>query len=435
MPMPADDIHGFDGSFEAARQQLGTTRRHAPRLPLSILSARLDTDDRGRVLPTLANAMAILTYDPALAGCLGYDEFRGQPFLLRPPPVANSGDAEAPGPYPRAWVRSDVALITAHIQRAHCPRMRREVVEDAMEAEAARNRYHPVRAYLASLEWDGKPRLTTWLVDAFGADANPYTAAIGAKILIAAVRRVRQPGVKFDHVPVAQGAQGLGKSSTWAALCGPEWFSDNLPDELSDKDAAMALRGVWFLEMAELTQLLASEAEAVKAFVSRPVDRYRPPYGRQVIEVPRQGILVGTTNAEEWLRDATGNRRFWPFDCKKADAAWVRENRDQLWAEAAAREAAGEPHWLDDPDALDEAREMQNDRMVEDPWHDAIRLWLVGRIQATAPEILEHAIQMPKAQQNRGAQMRVTAILTRLGWKPKRSKRERWWEPPSDDIG
>lgn len=425
----------FDAAFQAAVEQFQAPKGKPPKaLPKPIMSsaiaARLVLDDQGQPLPTLANAMAVLALDPALAGRLGYDEFRDQAYLMRPAPVSNPDDAPAPGPYPRVWLRSDVALFAAYVQREHCPKMRREVVEDAMEVEAARNRFHPVRIYLDALEWDGVPRLATWLSDAFGAPRNPYTASVGEKTLIAAVRRVRDPGCKFDHVPVAQGGQGIGKSSTWSALCGPAWFSDGLPDDLSDKDAAMALRGVWFLELAELTQLLASEAEAVKAFITRSVDRYRPPYGRQVIEVPRQGILVGTTNAEEWLRDATGNRRFWPFDCTKADAAWVRQNRDQLWAEAAHREAAGEVHWIDDDDARDEAREAQEDRMVEDPWLPPVRSWLQDQYRVTSGEVLEAAVLMPRAQQNRAAQMRVTSILTRLGWKARRDARGRWWEPP-----
>jgi putative DNA primase/helicase len=398
------------------------------------LKDRLALDGTDKPIPTLGNALLILAWDPALAGCIGFDEFRGQSYLLAAPPLANPGDKPAPGPYPRAWTRADVVNITAYMQRTYCPRLRRETVEDAMETEAERNRFHPVREYLDSLEWDGKPRINTWLHDAFGTEMNAYTHAVGAKMLIAAVRRVRNPGVKFDHVPVAQGAQGKGKSTALATLCGPDWFSDNLPDDLSDKDAAMAQRGLWMLEMAELTQILASEAEAVKAFITRQVDRYRPPYGRQVIEVPRQGILVGTTNAQEWLRDPTGNRRFWPFDCTKADVEWVRTHRDQLWAEAAQREADGEAHWLDDEDARDEAVQSQEDRMVEDPWHQKVLRFVDGGTngvplnKTTAPEILERAIEMPTERQNRGAQMRVTAILTRLGWKAARKNKERWWE-------
>ena len=392
------------------------------------LADRMAEDDKGKALPTLANAMLVLALDPKVAGLFGFDEFRGQAYLTGAPPPGNPGDEPAPGPYPRAWSRADVANISAYIQRVYCPKMRRDVVEDAMEAEAARNRYHPVRDYLAGLQWDGVPRIDAWLCQAFGAPPNPYSTALGAKMLIAAVRRVRQPGCKFDHVPVAQGGQGLGKSTAFATLFGGDWFSDDLPDDLSDKDAAMALRGVWALEMAELTQLLASEAEAVKAFITRPVDRYRPPYGRQIIEVPRQVILVGTTNAEEWLRDATGNRRFWPFDCVKADVCWIGQHRDQLWAEAAHREAGGEPHWLADQDAIDEAKASQEDRMVEDPWLRPISAYIRDLSRTTAPELLTSAVEMPKPQQNRAAQMRVSAILTRLGWKARRDKSGRWWE-------
>ena len=387
-------------------------------------------DDRGHLQPVLSNALALLAQDPAIAGRCGHDDFRDQPYLLGPPPVAEPGDAPAPGPYPRVWQRADLALITAHIQRAHCPRMRRDVMEDAMEAEAARHRYHPVRDYLDGLRWDGTQRIAGWLSIAFGSPMNGYTSAVGAKLLIAAVRRVRRPGCKFDHVPVAQGPQGLGKSSAWAALCGQEWFSDALPDDLGDKDSAMALRGVWFLEMAELTQLIASEADAVKAFITRSVDRYRPPYGRQVVEVPRQGVLVGTTNSQEWLRDATGNRRFWPFDCTRADVAWVAAHRDQLWAEAAVREKSGEAHWIDTPDDVEEAGQAVADRMVEDPWHDRIREWVAHRADVTAPEILSEAIDMPRERQDRRAQMRVTNVLTSLGWQARRTAGRRWWERP-----
>lgn len=424
-------------SFKGHAREAKASRR--AEMKSDAIFGRLDLDGNDKPIPSLGNAMLILALDPALVGCVGYDEFRAQSYLMSPPPPANPGDKPAPGPYPRAWTRADVANITAYVQRTYCARLRRETIEDAMEADAERNRFHPVREYLATLEWDGVPRLDGWLHHTFGTPLNVYTQAVAAKMLIAAVRRVRKPGVKFDHVPVAQGGQGLGKSSAFAALCGLDWFSDDLPEDLSDKDAAMALRGVWILEMAELTQLLASGAEAVKAFITRFVDRYRPPYGRQVIEVPRQGILVGTTNSEEWLRDATGNRRFWPFDCTKADAIWVREHRDQLWAEAAVREAQGEPHWLEEQDARDEAQASQQERMVQDPWFDTVKRYLDGGDEGseglqlsktTAPQILAHAIEMAKHQQDKKAQMRVTNILLQMGWKKVRDAKGRWWERP-----
>ncbi len=399
---------------------------------LAELQARLDLDEKKDVRPNLGNAVLVLALDPALKGMLGFCEFRDVALLMRPPPVGNDTDLPLPGPYPRAWRRADVVMVASYIQRTHAPKMARETVEDAMEAEAARNRFHPVRDWLASLRWDGVQRLHRLLPQGFGAADTGYTRAVGRKVCIAAVRRVRHPGCKFDHVPVAQGAQGKGKSTLYAALFGLDWFSDNLPDDLGDKDAAMALRGVWGLEMAELTQLLQSEPESIKAFITRTVDRYRPPYGRMVLEVPRQGILVGTTNSQEWLRDATGNRRFWPFDCGELDIRWVRENRDQLWAEAAAAESAGEAHWLDEADDREEAEAQQQDRMVEDPWERRIAAYLAESMirEATAAELLERALQLAPGQMEHRHSMRVTRLLTMWGWKKRHTKRGSVWGRP-----
>ncbi len=398
---------------------------------LAELDRRLAVNDKKDPHPSLGNAMLILALDPLCAGRLQHCDFRDVSLLTAPPPRANPGDADAPGPYPRPWTRSDVSLFAAYIQRTYTPKMRREVVEDAMEAEATRNRWHPVRDWLDHLQWDRIPRLHRLIPQGFGAESTPYTQAIGAKLCIAAVRRVRRPGVKFDHVPVAQGAQGRGKSTAFATLFSPEWFSDALPDDLADKDAAMALRGVWGLEMAELTQLLASEPEAIKAFITRAVDRYRPPYGRVVIEVPRQGVLVGTTNAQEWLRDATGNRRFWPFDCGQIDVEWIAANRGQLWAEAAHREAAGEAHWLDEADDREEAEAQQQERMVEDPWHAKVADYVRGLREVRAAVVLENGVGMPVYQHTRQHQMRVTAILTRLGWSKAKRETGNYWVPPA----
>lgn len=390
----------------------------------------MDLDDKKKPHPNLGNAMLIMALDPLLAGMCGHCDFRDVSLLLQPPPNSNPDDAPAPGPYPRPWTRSDVALVCAYAQRVYAHGFRREVIDDAMEAEAGRNRFHPVRDYLGGLEWDGTKRLHLLLKRGFGAEDTGYTRNVGRKLMIAAVRRVRQPGCKFDHVPVAQGAQGKGKSTAWAAIFGIDWFSDALPDDLGDKDAAMALRGVWGLEMSELTQLLASEPEAIKAFITRAVDRYRPPYGRVVLEVPRQGLLVGTTNAQEWLRDATGNRRFWPFDCGDLDIAWIREARDQLWAEAAELEATGEPHWLDEADDRDEANAQQEERMVTDPWQAPIERYLVMQTTVTAADILLNAIQMPTFQHNRQHQMRVTNILMGLRWVKRHKEKGNVWERP-----
>ncbi|MCK8788231.1 virulence-associated E family protein, partial [Roseomonas sp. NAR14] len=241
---------------------------------------------------------------------VGRDDFKAEFVLRFAPPPARDGDMPLPGPYPRAWGPEDLALVQAHMQRIWTHRFTKQTVEDAMVAEAARHRFHPVEDWLASLVWDGVPRVDGWLHRGFGCPGDDYHAAAGAKMLIASVKRIRQPGVKFDHTPVFEGGQGLGKSTALRALYGDDWFSDSLPEDLASKDAAMGLLGVWCLELAELQQLIRAEAETVKAFMSRQVDRFRPPYGKAYVNRPRQCILVGTTNAEEWLSDTTGNRRF-----------------------------------------------------------------------------------------------------------------------------
>lgn len=395
--------------------------------------ALLTRNDRGTPHNTLANLLVILTHDPEVSRMFGYDDFTSQPLLMRPPPALEAGDKPMPGPYPRPWGGEDVSMVQAYIQRVHHMKAPRLDVEAAMVTSAAHNRFHPVRDWLATLKYDGKSRLDTWLHCAFGCVNNEYHAAIGAKFLIAAVRRVRQPGCKFDHMPVLEGPQGIGKSTACRVLFGAKWFSDAMPEELASKDAAMALLGIWVLEFAEIQHLIRNEVETIKAFLSRSTDRYRPPYGKAYIERPRQGVLIGTTNATDYLRDTSGNRRVWPIRCEFADADWVAENRDQLWAEAAAREAADEAVWLHDASVSGQATREQEDRMAEDSWSDAIEDFLQGHAEATVPNILSACLQIPRERHDKRAQMRVADILKGAGWARKVARGDdgrvrRFWE-------
>ena len=201
-------------------------------------------------------------------------------------------------------------------------------------------------------------------------------------MLIAAVRRVWQPGCKYDELVVLEGDQGIGKSPAIKILFGADWFTDQI-SHLSSKDAAIDLRGKWCVELAEIEHIIRAEVETVKAFLSRAIDHYRPPYGRAAIDVPRQSVLIGTTNATEYLRDATGNRRVWPVKCLSAvgsgaDLDWLRANRDQLWAEATQREANAETIWLDDVATNTVAIQAQAARLAEDPWQDKVRDYIQG---------------------------------------------------------
>lgn len=423
-------------SIEAAKR----ARREAQRAAKSQQNAGIGEimealiTEKGAILPILANALVILATDEDLAGMLAYDEFSDRLLLTRPPPPAREADAPAAGPYPRAWGPEDVALVQAHMQRRWAPRFNRMTVEEAMPVEARRNSFHPVRDYLDALAWDGRPRLDSWLRAAFGCPADAYHAAAGAKMLIASVRRIRQPGVKWDHTPVLEGLQGLGKSAALRELFGHDWFSDAMPDDLAGKDAAMSLNGVWCLEMAELQQIIRAEPATVKAFLTRQVDRYRPPYGRSYVDRPRSSVFVGTTNNDEWMNDPTGNRRYWPLACKHADRDWIAANRDQLWAEAAAREAAHEVNWLDVEEARSGAALAQDGRLITDAWADRVEAILNdGRTRATVAELLTD-IGVPVFQQNKAAQMRVADIVRGAGWRKDRSARSRYWLRPEVDT-
>ena len=378
---------------------------------------RLQRSATGSFLATTANVMTILAHDPALAGITGYDEFRGDHVIHRAPPPGQPNDAPAPGPYPRIWGDVDEILVLIHIQREYAPKVSLSSVQQAMQSAAETARYHPVREWFDTLVWDGKPRIDTWLSACFDADDSPFTRAIAARTIIAAVRRIRQPGCKFDTMLILEGAQNIGKSTTIRAMVpNPGWFSDTIPPDIGGKEAMQSLSGVWIIEFAEIEHLLRAETETIKAFLSRQTDRYRPPYGRRYIDQPRQCILIGTTNSTEYLRDETGNRRIWPVRCKTADPRWMVINRDQLWAEAAVRERAGEPLWLDDDALIAAATIAQADRLAGDAWEDPIRDYVLGMRTVRTVQILENALGFSKDKIQKTHEMRVGKILHGLRW-------------------
>jgi predicted P-loop ATPase len=386
------------------------------RAAIARILPQLSKSDKGAPHASISNFILILSQDPALKGMVGMNDFTGSPVMHRAPPVPLDGMPAMPGPYPRLWNKADVSLVQSYLQRVWTHGAGRDDTEDAMLAVACMCRFHPVRDWLAKLQWDGKPRLDTWLIRCFGAADNSYTQAVSSKILIAAVRRVRSPGCKFDHMLILEGAQEIGKSTCIRKLATDEWFTDSLPAALDGKDAAIALQGVWIVEFAEIEQLIRAEVETIKAFLSRLVERYRPPYSRQMVERPRQFIPIGTTNSFDYLRDATGNRRFWPIRCRFADLAVLLEIREQLWAEAAAREAAGETHWLDDADVKAAALNVQAERMQEDIWTERIREYIESKSALHLSDLLRDGLHMPVERHTRREQMRVAAVLRADGW-------------------
>ena len=401
----------------------------------------LSRNEGGMIHTTVANALIIMSCDAEISNCIAYDEFAHRIVVMCSPPVAFTGAGSAPGPYPRAIGDNDVTLLQGYVQRTYGIKITQPVALQALQTASDQNRIHPIRDWIDSLEWDGTPRLATWLHRAFGAPTDAYHTAIGIKFLAAAVRRIRKPGCKFDYVLVLEGKQGKGKSRACAALFGQDWFTDNLPHDLSSKDAQQAMAGRWGIELAELEALTKSSSGSAKAFFSRQVDYYRPSYGKTFVERPRQCVLIGTTNEADYLTDSTGNRRYWPLLCDKAEVAWIAEVREQLWAEAAVIEAEDEPLWLEQGVVERRAEQQQVGRQTEDVWTPRVRQWIAdeSKTDVHVSEILHDALGLPRQQQGRSAEMRVASILRSDGWmrhdfRPAGQKKTVRWFAPGQEL-
>jgi predicted P-loop ATPase len=357
----------------------------------------------------LANALFALREAPEWAGVLAYDEFALTTVTMQPPPWCRGGNDWKSV----QWKGCDDVLATEWLQREGID-VPLNVTASAVETVARGNSFHPIRDYLGGLKWNGIDRLETFATDYLGTEDTSYNTAVGRCIFISAVARVFEPGCKVDHVAVLEAEQGAFKSSAVDALFSP-WFSDELA-ELGSKDAAMQARVAWGIEIAELTSMRKGEVERIKAFIARSVDRFRPSYGRRVIEVPRQCVFVGTTNSDGYLKDETGARRFWPLQCRCIKLKAIKRDRDQLWAEAVTLYRKGEPWWLTDVHDIAAAREEQADRYADDAWEAIIAKRLNGKDDTSVAEILADVLRIEEAHWTQADQNRVARCLTVHGW-------------------
>lgn len=298
----------------------------------------------------------------------------------------------------------------------------KENVSEVLRTLAFQEPFNPVVEYLDSLRWDGQPRVDSLFPSYFGSQDGAYERAVGRKFMLAAVRRARSPGTKFDTVPIIEGSQGAGKTSALRIL-GGAWHSDAELGRVDGKDAAGLLHGVWIMELGELTSMSRTEVDILKAFVSRCEDRYRPAYGTAAKTFDRRCVFVGTTNSSSYLRDMTGNRRYWPIEAGQVDLEKLKSDRDQLWAEASALEASGETLVL--PCELwSVAADRQGDRLVTDPWLDAIRSFVEGKERVSARAIFEEALLQPISRSSQAEAKRVAGIMASIGYIHKKSMRE-----------
>jgi len=369
----------------------------------------LNSNDAPRAV--LANVLIALREAPEWQGILAFDEFALRPMLRGRAPWMDTAPPE-----PVEWT-SDCDTRCAEWMQHNGLFVGVDVVATAVESVAREHSYHPIRSYLSSLQWDGKPRIDTWLIDHFAVKDTPYSRAVGAKWLISAVARVFRPGCKADHCLILEGEQGIRKSSALAAISTP-WFVDQV-DNFEDKDAILQIHKGWIIELAELDALGRSEISRVKTFLSRSEDHYRPPYARRAVDEPRQCVFAGTVNHAGYLRDETGGRRFWPVTCQtsRIDVDRLIDERDQLWAEALRRYRAGEAWWLDDDEIEADAKQEQAARYEEDPWSGAVLSYCENLSEVSVGELLEHALEKPIQTWTQLDRNRVGRILRANGWK------------------
>lgn len=377
-----------------------------------LLRSKVASDkNENSILPVLANAITALRLAPEWQGVLAYDEFRCNVVAVKPTPW---------GAFPKnGWTDQEDRLTAEWLQRQRIF-VSVEVASQAVQTVAAQRCVHPGRDYLDSLKWDGASRLDRWLSNYLGVEESNYSYAVGARWMLSAAARIYRPGAKADCCLILEGPQGIKKSTALRTLAG-EYFTDELAD-LGSKDAALQIRGVWIVEVSELDSLVRSEIARIKAFMSRTADRFRPPFGKRVVECPRQCVFAGTVNHTEYLRDETGARRFWPVLCGSIDIEALARDRDQLWAEAKHRYSSGEKWWLDTSALVEIAAEEQSARYQGDPWEEIIGPWLEARSSTSVSEVLEKCVNKPQAQWTQADKNRVGRCLRTLGWERYRER-------------
>lgn len=313
----------------------------------------LETDKRGAYKSTIGNVLLILENDPYLAGKIAHNEFSHRTMIRGNLPWHKLNNIPEGDP----WKDCDDAGLRHYIESIYeitAPAK----ISDALLITEEKHKYHPIRDYLDSLSWDGVPRVDTVFIDYLGAEDCTYVKEVTRKSIVASVTRIFEPGIKFDYMLVLVGKQGIGKSHI-ISLLGQSWYSDSLNTVLG-KEAYEQLQDAWLIEMAELSATKKAEAEAVKHFISKREDIYRVAYGKRVTRFPRQCVFFGTTNDQEFLRDKTGNRRFWPVVAGingNKKSLWQDMNQseiDQIWAEAVDLFKKGETLYLE-PDIESEA--------------------------------------------------------------------------------
>lgn len=362
----------------------------------------------GELETSFGNACLVLRNADGYAETLAYDEMALRPMWSGKP-----------------LTDALMGILRERLEREHGLAFGLDTLTHAVLTVASERSAHPVRAYLEGLTWDGTERLTSLARRALHVD-DRLSAQLVRKWMLAAVRRVFEPGVKVDTVLVLIGEQGARKSTFFRALASQAWFGDS-PIDPTNKDAVLQMRAAWIYELAEIDGLTSRKHAAdIKAFATSAVDTIRVPYGRGVEPIPRSSVMCGTTNKDAFLTDDTGARRYWIVrvpDLMQVEHTLVSEERDQLWAEALAAVREGEDHWLDPSQELD-LRARAREHMEADPWEEVVEKWMLARsAPPTTADLLTGALSIEAGRTQPSDKIRIGRVMHALGYRSVRPPR------------
>ena len=414
--------------------------------PLSADEVRLtmELDSRGRMKQSPANRLRALRFDPVLRGRLRYNEFSGRPELPRDMPAPWTRQRPGDG-----LTDTDLAVIVNHLYDEYGLLYTNPQLKTAVDAVCEEQRFHPVRELLESLQWDGVPRVASALHHFLGAELSPYNAAALRLHMLAAVRRVYEPGAKYDCMLCLSGRQGIGKSTFFRFLAMKDaWFLDDVR-RLDDTDLLIRMQGRWIVEAGEMGAVYNSRSmEDLKAFISRQSDSFRRPYAVNAEDRPRQFVLCGTSNSSQIIPfDRSGARRFLPVEVGVTepevhileDEAASRAYFARMWAEIMAEYRAGNTSLVMPRELAETVSEMQSSMMPEDTELGVIQSWLEreNKKQVCTKELWHECLEHPRQEELPKWKAReLGEILEKLGWRQGRQitvppyGRQRGWMAP-----
>lgn len=372
----------------------------------------LTLNQKQRPYPNELNLIKIITHwDKLSRDFIWFDEFHQKLFTK-----GINGDEKK-----KEWSEFDILSLLIKIQsELKIHQINKNILNDALlnYAYDPQHKRNEAVEYLQSLEWDGISRVDKFFIDYYGSEDNEYIRAIGKNLLIGITARIVKPGCKLDTMVVIEGAQGIKKSTSLKYLVGQDWYAETniSPDS---KDFYIQLQGKAIVEIGELNSFGKAEITSIKQMLSCQSDRFRVPFGRVAMDYPRQCVFIGTTNDGTYLKDTTGNRRFWPVRATNIDTDKIIQDRDQLFAESYYRFKEGET-WWEVPQLIAEREQDTRLMALEDEWYDLVKDFIEGRSRVKIREIAQHKeLNLENKDINRIIQLRIAGILKALGWEAR----------------